>query len=160
MINSCPRCTNPLPKNHHGPCPTCGPQPGRPPARVRARTEAVQHLVEELRALIIEKGISRTALAETIYCSPATLSRDLSGQRCPTWEQLEAIVRACDDEKHLAIWHRRWREAQLSLLDPYMRGERRVSRIEWGVSSSRLVPMLVLVLILIAAIVYYTTQSL
>ncbi|MDR3080106.1 MAG: helix-turn-helix domain-containing protein [Streptomyces sp.] len=157
MINSCPRCTNPLPKNHSGPCPTCGPQPGRPPALVQARTGPVQHLVEELRALINEKGVSRAHLAETIYCSPATLSRDLSGRRCPTWEQVEAIIRACDDEKHLAIWQQRWRDAQLSLIDARLYPGPEAACSNSGAAS--FLPAMILVLVLIATIVYYMTQT-
>ncbi|MFD3761844.1 helix-turn-helix domain-containing protein [Streptomyces sp. NPDC058622] len=108
-MTGCPHSTN-------APCLTCNGQvSGRPPAEIIVVTPELAELIRRLRELHAQNGVTRRELAAAIFCSESTLSRDLSGARCPTWKQTRAIVRACDDERHMILWQRRWEQAQASL---------------------------------------------
>ncbi|WP_405759610.1 helix-turn-helix domain-containing protein [Streptomyces sp. NBC_00073] len=108
-MTGCPHSANAL-------CPTCSGQvAGRPPAEIVVVTPELAELIRRLRELHAQNGMTRRELAAAIFCSESTLSRDLSGARCPTWKQTRAIVRACDDQRHMILWQRRWEHAQASL---------------------------------------------
>ncbi|MCD9146013.1 helix-turn-helix domain-containing protein [Streptomyces albireticuli] len=96
-------------------CPACNSRRGgRPPAEIRAETPELRTLIEEVRNLHTQRGITRKQLAKAIYSSESTISRDLSGARYPSWGQIKAIVISCGDEKNLKHWQQLWQHAQIA----------------------------------------------